>query len=131
MLRKSVILSSRVIHISSRNLTKGVPSLMVTEKAAKRLKEIAQPGEALRVTVEGGGCSGFEYKLDLDSKITQEDEIIEKDGAKVVVDKMSLEFIKGSTVDFQQDLIRQSFKIVNNPMADKGCSCGTSFSVKL
>uniref|UniRef100_A0A914YE20 Iron-sulfur cluster assembly 2 homolog, mitochondrial n=1 Tax=Panagrolaimus superbus TaxID=310955 RepID=A0A914YE20_9BILA len=104
---------------------------MITENAVNRLKEIAKPNEHLRIVVEGGGCSGFEYKLSLDDKLTDEDLTVEKDGAKVVVDKMSLEFIKGSTVDYAEEMMRSTFRLVNNPLADKGCSCGASFSVKM
>uniref|UniRef100_A0A914QJC5 Iron-sulfur cluster assembly 2 homolog, mitochondrial n=1 Tax=Panagrolaimus davidi TaxID=227884 RepID=A0A914QJC5_9BILA len=105
--------------------------LILTEKAVNRLKEIAKPNEYLRILVEGGGCSGFEYKLSLDDKLTDEDLTVEKDGVKVVVDKMSLEFIKGSTVDYAEEMMRSTFRLINNPLADKGCSCGSSFSVKM
>lgn len=81
--------------------------------------------------MEGGGCSGFMYTFDVDTDISDEDRVIEKDGAKVVIDDISLEYIKGSTVDFQEELIRSAFKISFNPKAEKGCSCGSSFTFKL
>ncbi|NXU67110.1 ISCA2 protein, partial [Horornis vulcanius] len=80
---------------------------------------------------EGGGCSGFQYKFSLDTVINPDDRQGQRDcGARVVVDVDSLAFVKGSMVDFSQELIRSSFQVVSNPQAEKGCSCGTSFSVK-
>ncbi|XP_009083468.1 PREDICTED: iron-sulfur cluster assembly 2 homolog, mitochondrial, partial [Acanthisitta chloris] len=84
----------------------------------------------LRLQVEGGGCSGFQYKFSLDTVINPDDRVFEQGGARVVVDVDSLAFVKGSMVDFSQELIRSSFQVVSNPQAEKGCSCGTSFSVK-
>ncbi|NXA31680.1 ISCA2 protein, partial [Eudromia elegans] len=107
-------------------------------RALQRLLEIAEGDEFLRLQVEGGGCSGFQYKFSLDTVIQPDDRraggaraaVFEQGGARVVVDVDSLAFVKGSMVDFSQELIRSSFQVVSNPQAEKGCSCGTSFSVK-
>ncbi|XP_010163923.2 LOW QUALITY PROTEIN: iron-sulfur cluster assembly 2 homolog, mitochondrial, partial [Antrostomus carolinensis] len=93
--------------------------------------KITEGSEFLRLQVEGGGCSGFQYKFSLDTVINPDDRVFEQGGARVVVDVDSLAFVKGSMVDFSQELIRSSFQVVSNPQAEKGCSCGTSFSVKL
>ncbi|XP_029349224.1 iron-sulfur cluster assembly 2 homolog, mitochondrial [Echeneis naucrates] len=103
----------------------------LTESCVKRLGEIMEKGEYLRIHVEGGGCSGFQYKFSVDSNRNEDDRVFEKGGVGIIVDQDSLEFVKGSTVDFSQELIRSTFQVLKNPQADHGCSCGSSFSVKL
>jgi iron-sulfur cluster insertion protein len=106
--------------------------LVVSESAAKRIRAIATAeGDAslmLRVTVSGGGCSGFQYAFKLDSTRTPEDQVFEQGGVKVVVDETSLELVKGSTLDFVEDLVGSYFKMTN-PNAVSTCGCGSSFSV--
>ena len=103
----------------------------VTERAAQRIGEILRrepPGTMLRVSVEGGGCSGFQYKFDLDRTKGGDDVVIVRDGATVLIDQVSLGFLAGSEIDFVDDLIGASFR-VNNPKATASCGCGTSFSL--
>ncbi len=103
----------------------------VSARAAKRIAEIlkSEPQPMmLRVAVTGGGCSGFQYSFALDDARTDDDLVIERDGATVLVDPMSLDFLKGAEIDFTNDLIGAAFK-VNNPNAASSCGCGTSFSV--
>ena len=106
-------------------------NVTVTERAARRIGEILgqEPaGTMLRVTVEGGGCSGFQYKFDTERERTEDDIVIEKSGATVLIDPISLNYMVGSEIDFVDDLIGSSFK-VNNPKATASCGCGTSFAL--
>lgn len=106
-------------------------NVSLTASAASRINAILaklDEAEYLRVSVEGGGCSGFSYKFDFAEKMNDDDIIVERDGAKVLIDEMSLEFLAGSEIDFSTELIGAAFKI-NNPNATAGCGCGTSFSI--
>ena len=106
-------------------------SVTVTERAAKRIAQIVanEPeNNMLRVSVEGGGCSCFEYRFDLVSNAEPKDILIERSGAKVLVDSLSLSYLAGSENDYIDDLMTASFKI-RNPNATASCGCGTSFSV--
>ncbi|KAJ8390811.1 hypothetical protein AAFF_G00099430 [Aldrovandia affinis] len=122
---------SSSVQESPTEFTGSHDKVRLSESCVKRLGEIAEKGEYLRIQVEGGGCSGFQYKFLIDKVRTEDDRVFEQDGVGVVVDQDSLEFLKGATLDYSQDLIRSSFQILRNPQADHGCSCGTSFSVKL
>jgi iron-sulfur cluster assembly accessory protein len=105
--------------------------ITVTERAARRIGEILRrepPGSMLRVSVEGGGCSGFQYKFDIDRAQGVDDVVIRRDGATVLVDQISVGYLAGSEIDFVDDLIGASFRI-NNPKATASCGCGTSFSL--
>jgi iron-sulfur cluster assembly accessory protein len=106
-------------------------SVTVTERAARRIGEIlkAEPqGTMLRVSVEGGGCSGFQYKFDMERTKAEDDILIRREGAAVLIDAVSLNYLAGSEIDFVDDLIGASFRI-NNPQAKASCGCGTSFSL--
>ena len=107
-------------------------SLAISENAARRIRAIAaaegDPGLMLRVTVSGGGCSGFQYGFKLESARGAEDRVFERSGVKVVVDDTSLDLVKGATLDFVEDLVGAYFKMTN-PNAVSTCGCGTSFSV--
>ena len=107
-------------------------TLNIDQSCVQRLKDITGHQEFLRVFVEGGGCSGFQYKFEFDTNIdNDEDMIFEKDGVKVVADEESVKLLNGATVEYHTDLIRAGFRVSNIPNAEKGCSCGVSFSVKL
>ena len=102
----------------------------VTERAFERLAEInesAESAQALRVAVEGGGCSGFQYEIDLDSA-RDDDLVLEGNGQKVVIDPVSLPFLADAEIDFTTELIGARF-VINNPNATSSCGCGTSFSM--
>ncbi|MEY8840922.1 HesB/IscA family protein [Cribrihabitans sp. XS_ASV171] len=101
----------------------------VTERAFARLAEIgaANQGQALRVAVEGGGCSGFQYEIALDAP-AEDDLVLEGQGQKVVVDSVSLPFLENATIDFTEELIGARF-VIDNPNASSSCGCGTSFSM--
>ena len=101
----------------------------VTERAFARLAEIgaAQDGKALRIAVDGGGCSGFQYEIDLDTK-NDDDLVLEGQGESVIVDSISLPFLYNATIDFSEELIGSRF-VINNPNATSSCGCGTSFSI--
>jgi iron-sulfur cluster assembly accessory protein len=106
-------------------------AVTISERAARRIARIlsAEPGgTALRISVSGGGCSGFQYGFDLDQTRAADDLVIERDGAVVVIDPVSLPYMGGSEIDFVDDLIGQSFHI-RNPNATASCGCGTSFSI--
>jgi iron-sulfur cluster assembly accessory protein len=106
-------------------------TVTVTDRAATRIAEIASGEPAspmLRVSVEGGGCSGFQYKFDLVGGRAADDLVIERNGAVVVIDPISLQYMEGAEIDFVDDLIGASFKI-RNPVATASCGCGTSFSI--
>ena len=125
------IIHPRFIHADSNpHQLERKDRLSLTENCVKKLNSVASGGEMLRITVEGGGCSGFMYKFTLDKEVKTDDLVFQKDGAKVVVDSLSLGFLEGAKVDYQEELIKSSFLIKDNPNSEQGCSCGTSFSVK-
>jgi len=106
-------------------------SITVSERAARRIGEILKgepAGTMLRVSVEGGGCSGFQYKFDMDRTKADDDLVIAREGATVLIDSVSQQYMDGSEIDFVEDLIGAAFK-VKNPNATASCGCGTSFAL--
>jgi iron-sulfur cluster assembly accessory protein len=104
--------------------------LTVTPRAAKRILKVLAgeaPGSALRISVEGGGCTGFQYKFDCDAP-RGDDIVVEQDGARVVVDPISIAYMTGSNLDYVEDLMGSTFR-VDNPNATAKCGCGSSFSI--
>ena len=105
--------------------------LTLTPAAASRVAAIASKQDTpamLRLSVEGGGCSGFQYKFEMANAVDDDDMVSETDGVRLVVDPVSLDLVAGSTVDFVESLGGASFK-VENPQAAAGCGCGSSFAV--
>lgn len=112
------------------SVTESLP-ITVSARAAKRIAAILSKepaGAMLRVAVEGGGCSGFQYKFDIVDAREEDDLVLDADGYKVLVDTISVDYMAGSEIDFSDELIGAAFKI-NNPNATAGCGCGTSFSL--
>ena len=99
----------------------------VTDRAYEKIRSTGG-SKCLRVAVEGGGCSGFQYQIHLENDILRDDIVLTNDQAKVVIDPISLEFLSGAIIDFQEELIGSKF-VINNPNAKSSCGCGTSFSL--
>lgn len=110
----------------------GPKQVTISESAASRLTALIaaenEPGLMLRITVSGGGCSGYQYGFSFDDTMTGDDRVFERDGVKVVIDEVSLGLLDGSEVDYKEELVGSYFT-VNNPNATSSCGCGTSFSV--
>ncbi|XP_009789312.1 iron-sulfur assembly protein IscA-like 2, mitochondrial [Nicotiana tabacum] len=125
--------SSALSQPQSQSQVEAPDSVLMTESCVRRMKEL-QAGEhqekMLRLSVEAGGCSGFQYEFSLDDKTNSDDRIFERDGVKLVVDNVSYDFVKGATVDYVEELIRSAFQVSTNPSAVGGCSCKSSFMVK-
>ncbi|WP_273754259.1 MULTISPECIES: iron-sulfur cluster assembly accessory protein [unclassified Bartonella] len=106
-------------------------NVKISDAAAQQIVQILlrEPDKiALRISVEGGGCSGFSYKYDLVSEMGKDDLVFKKDGAIVLIDSLSIPFMEGAEIDFVDDLMGQSFQI-HNPNAVSSCGCGVSFSI--
>jgi iron-sulfur cluster insertion protein len=108
------------------------PAVGLSASAARRLRELIQaegkPGLMLRLSVSGGGCSGFQYGFSFDETLTDEDRVFERDGVKLIVDEVSLTLLGGAEVDYVEELVGASFQ-VKNPNAKSSCGCGSSFAV--
>ena len=116
--------------MSDAAVTAETAPLSISAAAARRLQKVlaADPGAAMRISVKGGGCSGFQYAFAIDATRADDDFVATRDGVSVVVDPTSLEMMRGSELDFVDDLMGQAFK-VKNPNAVASCGCGVSFSV--
>jgi len=110
----------------------GVRAITVSDNAIRRIEAILKmentSNQALRVTVSGGGCSGYQYAFSLDESVATDDSVFERSGVKVVIDNMSLDLLTGSEIDYVEDLIGSYFQ-VQNPNATASCGCGTSFAI--
>jgi iron-sulfur cluster assembly protein len=118
-------------YIKHMTITATHTAITMSESAARQINAImAKQDQArmLRVAVDGGGCSGFSYRFEFADTQNEDDLLVERDGAKIVIDEMSLEFLEGSEIDYSRELIGAAFK-VNNPNATANCGCGTSFSI--
>ncbi|KAI6645809.1 Iron-sulfur cluster assembly 2-like protein, mitochondrial [Oopsacas minuta] len=105
--------------------------LIIRDSYVKRYKEVVtEPGQFIRLSVEGGGCSGFQYEFNLATDVGDDDIILEKDDAQLLVDSISLDLLQGASVEYHEELIRSSFRVVDIPNAESGCSCGASFAIK-
>jgi iron-sulfur cluster insertion protein len=116
--------------LTAERPVEGAP-LRLTARAAKRinlLKEQENTEARVRLAVHGGGCSGFNYAFSFDDRLNPDDLLVERDGAELVVDGASLELLKGSEVDYIDDLSASAFRVIN-PNATASCGCGTSFAV--
>lgn len=104
----------------------------LTESAITKISEILaeenNPNVKLRTFVQGGGCSGFQYGFTLDEEQSEDDFIINKSGITVLIDSMSMQYLTGATIDYKEDLMASSF-VINNPLAQSTCGCGSSFTV--
>lgn len=107
-----------------------VTKITISESCIKRLRELQSTNKYLRIAVDSGGCSGFEYKFSLDD-LKAEDKVLEAENCKVLIDPETEEFIKGSTIDYYEELIRSGFRVIDNPNSEAACSCGSSFAPKI
>ncbi|KAF9339549.1 [4Fe-4S] proteins maturation [Linnemannia elongata] len=110
-------------------------TVIITDNAVKQLKRIAirekNPLQALRITVDSGGCHGYQYLLDLTDTVNEDDVVFEKDGARVILDTITLPMVSGSRIDYIEELIGSAFKVLANPHAAHSCGCDTSFEIKI
>eukprot|EP00250_Pteridium_aquilinum_P012998 c2106_g1_i1 orf=333-842(-) len=133
---RPVLPSNGVLSRRPRFFTTIAQNLSITDNCVRRLQDIIKEDgssaneKMLRVSVEGGGCSGFQYVFTLEDNLSNTDRVFEKDGVKVIVDEISMDFLKGSTIDYAEELIRSSFMVTQNPNASGSCGCGSSFNAK-
>ncbi|KAG0348525.1 [4Fe-4S] proteins maturation [Podila humilis] len=107
----------------------------ITDNAVKQLNHVAardnNPLQSLRITVDSGGCHGYQYLMDLTDEVNEDDVVFEKDGARVIIDTITLPMVSGSRIDFIDELIGSAFKVLANPHAAHSCGCDTSFEIKI
>ncbi|KAL4516997.1 hypothetical protein Ndes2526B_g00601 [Nannochloris sp. 'desiccata'] len=120
---------------TSASLSQHEDGLTISEAAVARLQELQKDAGSrpvfLRLMVEGGGCSGFQYEFTLEEQGPKKgDQVYQVGGTTVLCDDVSMEFLKGATVDFESDLMRSAFVVHDNPNADSSCGCGSSFAAK-
>lgn len=115
---------------STENTAAAESMLKLSDSCIKKVQEICKNDNYLRVIVDGGGCSGFQYKFELDTKLNDDDIGFGPD-KKVIIDAISLDYCAGSTLDYQVELIKSGFRMLSNPKATEGCSCGVSFALKM
>ena len=106
-------------------------TIYITQSAINRLKKILSDKEALRVSIDSGGCKGFNYIFKVEETIDKEDKVFEVENSKIVIDQESYDFVKESILDYNDELIKSSFRIKDNPQNSDSCSCGVSFSPKI
>ena len=128
------VLVTSMVRSGRRLSSAALDDIIVTAAAAKRIKalESSEPVR-LRLGVDGGGCSGFQYAFTTEpreSALQEDDVLFQRDGQQVVVDESSLEFVRGSTIDYADEMIRSAFVVVNNPNSESACGCGSSFALK-
>ncbi|CAN7037290.1 hypothetical protein BRARA_B00119 [Brassica rapa] len=119
---------------SSQSDSSSLEAVHLSDNCIRRMKELqaSEPEKKmLRLAVETGGCSGFQYVFELDHTTNPDDRVFEEKGVKLVVDNVSYDFVKGATIDYVDELIRSAFVVAENPAAVGGCSCKSSFMVKL
>jgi iron-sulfur cluster assembly accessory protein len=116
--------------VMNEAVSPALEGVSISASAARRLNAIlkGEQGAALRISVKGGGCSGFQYAFDVDRTRADDDVVVTRDGATLLVDPVSLELLKGAELDFVDDLMGQAFK-VKNPNAVASCGCGVSFTI--
>jgi iron-sulfur cluster insertion protein len=115
-----------------RAMTQESDSIIFTDSAANRVSELiteeGNPDLMLRVYVQGGGCSGFQYGFTFDESVNEDDTEIQKNGVKVLIDAMSIQYLTGAEIDYKEDVSGSQF-VIRNPNASTSCGCGSSFSV--
>lgn len=118
--------------MNSITVEASAPQIQFTQKAAARVRalsaETKTEGLMLRVYIEGGGCSGFQYGFEFEKELQDDDTVVENSGVKLVIDPLSLQYLAGASIDYLEDLQGSRF-VVSNPNASSTCGCGSSFSV--